>query len=102
MKAQERGGPQNNGTTYQPARTYEERTHAGDDAIREAEIRCPFPGPIDDQHLLLEKHGFCEHGTSAAGADESGDCRQQMENKDGQVTHARILPGRPSAKIPVI
>ena len=91
MKAQERCGFQDDRGTDQPARAHEEHTHAGDDAISEAEIRCTFPGPIEDQQLLLEEHGFGHDGTRAAGTGESGDCRQQMQKEDGQVAHGTIL-----------
>ena len=40
---------------------------------------------------MLEKHGFGHHGTGAAGTDESGERRQQMEKKDGQIAHDTIL-----------
>jgi hypothetical protein len=49
MKAEERGGLHDNRGTDQPAGVDEERTHASDDPICDAEIRCPFPGPIEDQ-----------------------------------------------------
>jgi hypothetical protein len=39
MEAQQRGGFQNDRGTNQPARAYEERTDADDQAISEAEIR---------------------------------------------------------------
>jgi len=57
MQAQQCSGFQDNRGTDQP-RAHEERTHAGNDAIDEAEIRSPFPGPIENQQLLLEEHGF--------------------------------------------
>ena len=57
-QTRERGGLQDNRGTDQPARVDEERTHPSDDAIRDAETRCPFPNPIEDQQLLLEEHGF--------------------------------------------
>ena len=76
MKAEERGGLQDNRGPDQPSRPHEERTYASDDAIRETEIRCPLPGPIEDQHLLLEEYGFGNHGASAARTGKSGDCRQ--------------------------
>jgi hypothetical protein len=56
MKAQERGGLQDDRGTDQPIRAHDECTHASNDAGREAEIRRPFPGPIEDQQLLLEEH----------------------------------------------
>ena len=49
---------QNNRGTDQSARAREKHTHASNDAVREVEIRCPFPGPIEDQQLLLaERRG---------------------------------------------
>jgi hypothetical protein len=57
-------------------RADEERTQAGDHAIREAEVRCTRPGPIEDQQLVLDEHGFGDHGTRAPRPDESGDCHQ--------------------------
>jgi hypothetical protein len=36
---------------------------------------------------LLDEHGFGYHGTRAAGTGKSGDGRQQMEKKDGQIPH---------------
>ena len=102
MKAEESGGLQDNRSADQPARVNEERTDSSDDAIRDAEIRCPLPGPIEDQQLLLEEHGFGVHRTGAAGTSKSGDCRQQMEDEDGQVAHATILLRRQRAEILMI
>ena len=40
---------------------------------------------------MLDEHGFGHHGTRAAGTGESGDGRQQMQKKDGQIAHGTIL-----------
>jgi hypothetical protein len=69
----------------------EERTHAGDDAIREAQIRRTPPGPIEDQQLVPEEYGFRNHGTRAAGTSQSGDRRQQMQKQDGEIAHRTIV-----------
>ena len=61
--------------TDQPAPAHEERTQAGDDAIRGTEVGRPFPRPIEDQQLVLDEYGFRHHGTGAAGTREPGDCR---------------------------
>ena len=45
----------------------------------------------EDQQLLLDEHRFGDHGTRAAGTGESGDCRQQMNEEDGQVAHGVIV-----------
>jgi hypothetical protein len=99
MKAQARGGLQDNRGTNQPPRAHEERTHASNDAIGEAEIRRPFPRPIENEQLLLEEHRFGDHRPGAAGTGEAGDCRQQMEDEDGEVAHATILPRRQRAEM---
>jgi hypothetical protein len=62
----------------------------------------PVSGSVEDQQLLLEEHGFGDHRTGAAGTGKSGDCRQQMENENGQVAHSTILPRRQSAKMRMI
>jgi hypothetical protein len=41
--------------------------------------------------LVLDEHGFGDHGTRAAGTGEPRDCRQQMQKKDSQTAHATIL-----------
>jgi hypothetical protein len=41
---------------------------------------------------VLGEHGFGHHGTGAAGTGEPpGYCRQQVQEKDGQVAHRTIL-----------
>jgi hypothetical protein len=52
--------------------------------------------------LLLDENGFGHHRTGAAGTGKSGDCREQVKNEDGQVTHWPILPRRHSLKMFVI
>jgi hypothetical protein len=102
MKAQERRGLQDNRGTDQPARAHEERTDASDNTIGKTEIRRPFSRPIEDDQLLLEQHRFGDHRTGAAGTGKSGNCREQVENKDGEVAHAIILPISYRAEIPVV
>jgi hypothetical protein len=46
------------------------------------------PRTIEDQQLLLDEHRFGYTETRAAGTGKSGDGRQQMEKKDGQIPHA--------------
>jgi hypothetical protein len=69
----------------QPALTHEERTQAGDNAIRGTEFGRPFSRTIQDHEVLLHEHGFGHHGTGAAGTGEAGDSRQQMQKQDGQI-----------------
>ena len=39
-----------------------------------------------------DENGFGDHGTHAARTRESGDRREQMQQKDGQIAHGMILP----------
>jgi hypothetical protein len=73
-----------------------------DDAVQDAEIRCPFWGPIEDQQLLLEEHGFGDHRTGTTRTGKSGNCRQQMQDEDGEVAHATILPRWQRAEVLMI
>ena len=75
METQERRGLEDDRGTHHPTRADEERTHAGDHAISEAEIGRTPPGPIEDQELVLEEYGLGNHGTRAAGTRQSGDRR---------------------------
>jgi hypothetical protein len=53
-----------------------------------------FSGTIEDQQLLLDEHGFGDHGTRAAGTGQSGDRREQMQEQDDQIAHGTILLDR--------
>ena len=53
-------------------------THSGDDAISETEIGGTFPGPIEDQQLMLDEHGFGHDRTRAAGTGKSRDWGRHM------------------------
>jgi hypothetical protein len=66
----------------------EERTQAGDHAIRGAEIGCPFSRAIEDQQLVPDEHGSGHYGTRAAGTGQSGDRHQQVHKRNGEVAHA--------------
>jgi hypothetical protein len=87
MEPQEGGGFQDNCGPDQPDRAHEQRTHARDDAISAVEVGRTFPGPIEDQQLLLDEQGFGNHGTRAAGTSEPGDRRQEVEKQDDQLAH---------------
>ena len=76
------GGLQHDRGPDQAAGAHEECTHAGDHAIRRLEIGRAVPGPIEDQQLVLDEHGFSDHGPRATGTRQSGDRRQQMEEQD--------------------
>ena len=41
--------------------------------------------------MVLDEHGFGHDGTGAARTGEPGDCRNQMQKKDGEIAHRTIL-----------
>ena len=41
---------------------------------------------------MLDEYGFRHHGTHAAGTGQSGDRRQHMQKKNGEIAHRAILP----------
>jgi len=88
MKAQQGGAFEDDRGTDHPARSHEEREQAGDNTIRETKIGRPFSRPIEDQQLVFDEHGFGHHGTRAAGTGQSGDRRQQIHKKNGEIAHA--------------
>jgi hypothetical protein len=42
---------------------------------------------VEDEQLLLDEDGFGHDRAGAAGTDESGERRQQMEKEDDQIAH---------------
>jgi hypothetical protein len=44
---------------------------------------------MEDQQLLLDEQGFGDHGTRATRTSQSGDGREQMQKKIGQIAHRR-------------
>ena len=44
-----------------------------------------FSGQIEDEQLVLDEYGFRHHGPHAAGTGQSGDHRQHMQKKDGEI-----------------
>ena len=94
MKAQHSRRLEDDRGPDHPARVHEERTQAGDHAIRRTEMGRPFSRTIEDQQLVLDEHGFGHHGPGAAGAGEPGDGRQQMQKQDGQIARGTILQDR--------
>ncbi len=98
MKGQQRRRFEDDRRTDQPARAHEDRTQAGDHAIRGTEIGRSFSRTIEDQQLVLDEHGFGHHGTGAAGTGEPGDGRQQMQKQDGQIAHSQSYQDRDTGK----
>jgi len=56
------------------------------------EIGRPLSRTIEDQQLVLDEHRFGHDGTSAARTGDPGDCRDQMQKKDGEIAYGAMLP----------
>ena len=91
MKAQESRRLQNKGRTDQPGRLNEQRAPTGDEAIREEEIGGALAGAMEDQELMFDEEGLGNYGTDAARPRQSGDGREEMDEKDHEIAHFRIL-----------
>src|SRR5262249_52874714 len=99
MKAQERGGLQDDRGTDQPVRPHEERTHASDDATGRRRLGARF-------RVRLRMSNCCLRSTDSATTDRAPPgpaswaiCRQQMGEEGGEVARATILPRRQRAEI---
>ena len=53
----------------------------------------PFwqPGAIHDQELMLDENGFSDDRTDATWTQESGECSDDMNEKDDELAHLTIL-----------
>ena len=91
MEAQESRRFQNNSRTDQPGRPHKQGAPAGDDAIREAEIRSALARAIEDQQLMFDEDGLGNYGADAAATCKSGDSGEEMDEEDHEIAHIRIV-----------
>ena len=82
---------QNDGRTNQPGRPHQESAPTGDDAIRKAEIRSPLARAMEDQQLMFNQDGLGHYGTDAARPRQSGDSRDEVDEKDHEIAHFRMV-----------
>ncbi|MEP7307490.1 MAG: hypothetical protein ABJA98_18455 [Acidobacteriota bacterium] len=66
-------------TRTQPTRAHEQRTHARNAAISQAEAGGTSPGAIERQQLPLAQSRLGRHGTRTARIGEPGDGRQEVK-----------------------
>jgi hypothetical protein len=53
-----------------------------------------LPGAIQDQELMLEQKRLSNDGTGAARSEQASQGSDEMDEKDDQIAHHRILAGR--------
>jgi len=93
VKVQKGRRLQNDGRTEQPGRPHKESAPTGDDAIREAEIRSALARAMEDQQLMFDQDGLGNYGTDAARPRQSGDSRDEVDEKDHEIAHIRMVAG---------
>jgi hypothetical protein len=54
----------------------------------------PVPGAIQDQELMLEQKRLGNDGTGIARSEQASQGSDEMDEKDDQIAHHRILAGR--------
>ena len=52
------------------------------------------PGAIHDQELVLEEERLRNYGTGAARSEQAGQGSDEVDEKNDQIAHHRIVAGR--------
>ena len=91
MEIEDRRWSEHDGRAEHAGRAHEERTHAGEDPIRWAEIRRPLTRAIENQQLLLDQQRFGDDRPQTTGAHEPSKGGDQVDEQDEQVAHRHIL-----------
>ena len=91
VKVQKGRRLQHDGRTDEPGRSHKQSAPAGDEAIRKAEIGSALARAIEDQELLFDEDGLGNYGTDAAGTRKSGGGREEMDEKDHEIAHFRMV-----------
>jgi hypothetical protein len=95
VKVQEGRRLYHDGRTDPPGRPYKQSAPAGDEPIREAEVGSAVAGAIEDQQLMFDEEGLGKYGTDAARTRQSGEGGDEMDEKDHEIAHFRILATKP-------
>ncbi len=72
---------EHDGRAEHAGRAHEERTHAGDDPIRCAEVRRPLTRAIENQQLLLDQKRFGDDRPQTAGAQQPRQGGDQVDEQ---------------------
>jgi len=91
VEAQESRSFQNDGRTDQAGRPHPQSAPTGDEAVRKAEMGSALARAIEDQELMFEEHGLGYYGAEAAATCKTGGGREEMDEKDHEIAHFRIL-----------
>jgi len=91
VEAQESRRLQYDCWTDQAGGANEESTQTGDEAIGSEKIGRPLPRAIEDRELLLNENGLGDHRTHAARTPKSGNRSQDVDEKNDEIAHHRML-----------
>jgi hypothetical protein len=91
LKVQKGRRLQHDGGTDDPGRLHKQSAPAGDEAIREAKMGSAMARAIEDQQLMFNENGLGNHGTDAARTRKSGDGGEEMDEKDQEIAHFRMV-----------
>ena len=83
--------PQNDGRTKKAGRAHEKGAQTGDNAIGRTQVGRTLASAIEDQELMFDEEGLGTYGTDAARPRQSGDGCQEMDEKDYEIAHLRIV-----------
>ena len=95
MESQDRRRSQDDGRAEHAGRAHEERTHAGEDTVRCAEIRRAVSRAIENEQLLLDQKRFGDDRPQTARAQQPSEGGDQVDAQDEQVAHRHILATSP-------
>ena len=95
MEIEDRRRSQHDRRPEHAGRAHEQRTHAGQDPVRRAEVRRPVPRAIENQQLLLDQERFGDDRPQTAGAHQPRQGGDQVDEQDEQVAHRNILATTP-------
>src|SRR5262249_24100089 len=87
VQMQQRGRLQSNSRTEKAGSTDEECAQTGDHPVQRAQIRRPFTAAVQDEQLMPEQYGLCQHATEPARVSQPNNGDDQMHQKDQEVAH---------------
>jgi len=91
LKVQKGRRLQHDRRTDKPGRPHKQSTPTGHEAIREAKLGSAMARAIEDQQLMFDENGLGNYGTYAARTRQSGDGGEEMDEKDQEIAHCRIV-----------
>ena len=93
VEAHEGGGLEHYRGPQESSRANHMHAQAGDQAIAGLEVWGPLAGPVEDQQLVSEKHGFGDDRAGATRAQQSKSDPDEVNEEPGDIEHRRERSG---------